>query len=381
MKLSSQERDSLISFRRHLHQHPKASGEERQTRDAIKKWLNQRTQFNLMEVGKNGLLLKGPDAPSGKKILVRVDIDALPITEKNEHLEYRSQNDGEAHLCGHDGHTAIGCGLALLLEKSTNSVAADIIFQPAEETGRGAQTVLDDPGFNVSDYNYSVALHNLPGYKKNSVVLRHDFFTAAVDSLIFKFTGSTSHAAEPEFGKNPSQAIAHLILECPNIVEEFKKRGFTVITPIYTRIGKKAYGTSPGYGESHFTLRAGKNKLLDDISETVKGAANKQAEKFNLKLAVESTESFRAVKNSSLVVDTIEKTAKEKQLEVVFRDKPFSWGEDFGRFTEKIPGAMFGLGSGEKHPVLHSENYDFPDELIQTGAELFYSIINNLENV
>jgi len=164
-------------------------------------------------------------------------------------------------------------------------------------------------------------------------------------------------------------------------MKDYKERGFSVITPIFSRIGKKAYGTSPGYGETHFTLRAGKNKLLDKISDSLKQSADALAKEYELDLSTDSTESFRAVKNNEHVVNLTEKAAQEKELKVVYRDELFSWGEDFGRFTEKIPGAMFGLGSGKDHPVLHSENYDFPDELIATGSELFYSVIKKLADV
>jgi amidohydrolase len=381
LSLSRQEINELILFRQHLHQHPKISGEEAWTRNEIRAWLKSRTSFKMKTVGKNGLLLKGKSSDSSKKILVRVDIDALPITEKNDHILYRSEEVGAAHLCGHDGHATIGCGLALLMNKESENTPADIIFQPAEETGQGAQWVLNDPEFNIDDYSYSISIHNLPGYDKNTVVLRKEFFTAAVDSLIFRFTGSTSHAAEPQFGRNPAEAIARLILESQQIMKDYKERGFSVITPIFSRIGKKAYGTSPGYGETHFTLRAGKNKLLDKISDSLKQSAGALAKEYELDLSTDSTESFRAVKNNEHVVNLTEKAAQEKELKVVYRDELFSWGEDFGRFTEKIPGAMFGLGSGKDHPVLHSENYDFPDELIATGSELFYSVIKKLADV
>lgn len=368
----------LIKIRRYLHQHPELGGEETNTQQYIS---HQLTELGLtpQEIGGTGVIATIGNGTLN--IMVRVDIDALPIQEINT-FEYRSLNSGVSHKCGHDGHTSIGIGLAeQFVTKPIEGTTLHILFQPSEENGMGAKKVMGDPLFKSMKIDYVIALHNVPGYEQNTIVVKKHSFTPAVQSLKLDFQGKTSHAAEPENGFNPHEAIAELILKA----REFENRDrnsdhFLLFSPIYTRIGEKNYGIAPGDGEIHFTIRSWQQNVLENKTDEFLTLAQQTAAKYNLLLTHDIFEKFHANKNAPEVVNAIITAAKDLNLTIEHKTHPFSWGEDFGLFTQHIPGAMFGLGSGKESPALHNPDYDFPDEIISTGIQLFYQTISKLKH-
>jgi amidohydrolase len=370
--------DDLTSFRRLLHANPELSGEEKETQKRIMSFLNEYGIDNGKEVGKYGLLYPFHFG-EGPHLLIRVDIDALPIQEINS-FEHKSIIEGVSHKCGHDGHTTIGIGLALKFKQNPlDAGKVTILFQPAEEIGEGAQGILGDSTFKCKDYDYAVALHNIPGQEMHSILWKKDNFTPAVKSLIIRLQGKTSHAAEPLKGFNPSYAISEIIqtaLEQEETDEEHKD--YNLITPVFAEIGSKDYGISAGYGEIHFTIRSWRQERLESTTEAFLSAVNSIAKKHHLTIETEFLAEFASNQNDHFVVDQIIKSGEVLGLNVVSKKEPFPWGEDFGLFTQKIPGAMFGLGSGINTPALHNPDYDYPDEITETGVNLFYEIAKNI---
>lgn len=374
--------NALILLRKELHQHPEVSGEEIQTAKRVLSFLeNYPPDEVITEIGKTGVAAIYKGKKTGKTILFRCELDALPIEEINI-FEHRSLSKGVSHKCGHDGHIAILCGLAIELhQKRPVSGNVILLFQPAEEDGTGAQKVFLDPKFAVLQPDYVFSLHNLPGYEMHQIVVKNNTFTCAVNSIIIKLKGKTSHAGEPEKGINPALAIATIITEFNAIIQaDIAKENFCLITPIYTKMGKKAYGVSAGAGEVHFTVRSDSNSQMRKIEGTLENVAQAIANKYNLSCKIKWTQGFQANENNKMAVDAIKKAAKINNFALLEKDKPFTWGEDFGLFTQQYPGAMFGLGSGINTPALHNPDYDFPDEIIATGVAIFYQISKEITN-
>ena len=370
--------DKFKSFRRELHAHPELSGEEFDTQKRIKSFLGALGATCAKSVGKTGLLYSFAFG-DGPHVLVRVDCDALPIQEINE-FEHKSTTPGVSHKCGHDGHTAIGaCLIYKMLENPPSGGSVDVLFQPAEEIGEGARAVLADSEFDVSKYDYTIALHNIPGKPMHQVIWKKDGFTTAVQSLVLRLNGKTSHAAEPLKGINPANAISEIIHMAKTIeVTDEKHKDYALITPVYATLGSVNYGISAGYGEVHFTIRSWEQEKMNRVTEVFSNMVSTIAEANQLQLEKEIVAVFAANQNDHFLVDQVIKSAKQLDLEVTERQHPFPWGEDFGLFTQTIPGAMFGLGSGDSTPALHNPDYDFPDEIIETGANLFYETVNNI---
>lgn len=369
---------TLQDFRQELHANPELGGQEYETKKRIQRILSEAGINDPMEVAETGLIYKF-EFGEGPTLMVRVDIDALPIQEVND-FDHKSTVEEVSHKCGHDGHTTIGVALALKLkEKPLNAGTIYLLFQPSEENGEGARSIKADSKFQELNIDYVVALHNIPGYPMHQIIWKHENFTPAVQSLIICLKGKTSHAAEPLKGINPAMAIAELVQWANQTeVTDESDPDYHLITPVYSTLGSKDYGISAGYGELHYTLRSWKQKRMLEVTESVRKKANEIAKAYELDIEMDTTAVFESNRNHEDVVNSIVKAAKDLNLDQTEKQTPFPWGEDFGLFTQSTPGAMFGLGSGEDTPALHNPDYDFPDVIIETGAMMFYAIAQNL---
>ncbi len=368
--------DELIQLRKHIHANPELSEKEAETAKLIKSYLEKCSPSELItDVGGHGVIAIFDSGIEGISILFRADTDALPIQETND-FDYQSKVKGVSHKCGHDGHTCSLLGFAKMLSKQPPKKGKVILlFQPAEEEGKGAKTVLDDEKFKSITPDYVFAFHNLPGYQLNEVVIKNGSFTSAVKSIIIKFNGKTSHAAEPENGINPALPIAEILRECDALSNNQPEReDFTLITPIHINMGEIAYGISAGYGELRLTIRTWNEQQMKELSSKLIDLIKTTSEKYNIDLDYSWTHEFSANENDNNAVKIITASAKKLSLHITERDYPFKWGEDFGLFTQKFKGAMFGIGSGEKCPALHNPDYDFPDEILPNAIQLFHQI-------
>ncbi|CAM3901078.1 MULTISPECIES: amidohydrolase [Flavobacterium] len=370
----------LIQFRQELHQHPEVSGEEKETAKRVLAFLSNYPPSEIItNLGGEGILALYRGKQEGKSILFRCELDALPIQEINT-FDYKSSYEGVSHKCGHDGHMAILCGMAKTLhENPLEKGTVMLLFQPAEEDGNGAKRVLNDLKFNTIKPDFAFALHNLPGYKKHQIVVKEATFTCAVNSMIIQLEGKTAHAGEPENGTNPALAIAEITqVFNAKINTDVASNQYCLITPIHITMGEKAYGVSAGYGEVHFTVRSNSNAQMRIIESNLEENVAEIASKFNLKVKIDWTQSFQANENNIEAVDFIKKAALKKEYAILEKELPFTFGEDFGLFTQHFKGAMLGLGSGENTPSLHNPDYDFPDEIIATGVTLFHQITKEI---
>lgn len=373
---------SLIRFRKELHKNPELSGKEIETAKRIVSFLDQYPPDELQtNVGGTGIIAVYKGAEEGKSILFRCELDALPIKETNS-FEHKSIKNTISHKCGHDGHMAILCGLAgELHHQRPEKGKVILLFQPAEENGSGAEKVANDDNFNNYKPDFVFALHNLPGFNKNQIVVKNGTFSCAVKSMIIRLKGKIAHAAEPENGINPALAIASIIQEFEAKNQSDKtKDNFTIITPVYSSFGQKSYGVSAGKGEVHFTIRCQTNEEMERLSNELQKVTEEIAKKHQLKLKIKWTESFQANENNADANNFIKNSSKILGLNVFEKDTPFSWGEDFGLFTQLYNGAMFGLGAGKEMPALHHSDYDFPDEIISTGVKLFHQISKEINH-
>jgi len=377
-----QRREALILLRKELHRNPEISDKESKTAKRIVAFLEKKLPDEIItEIGGAGIAAVYKSKKAGKTVLFRCELDALPIEEINT-FEHRSLVKGVSHKCGHDGHMAILCGLADELHHNKPETGTVILlFQPAEEDGSGAQKVFSDPKFALLKPDYVFALHNLPGFPINQIVLKNDTFTCAVNSIIIKLNGVTAHAGEPQKGINPALAIAAIINQFDTVIQsDISKEDYCLITPIYTEMGKKAYGVSAGSGEVHFTVRSSSNSKMKKVETKLEKLAQTIAKEYQLEYNITWTESFQANENNKEAADLIRNAAKINDFELFEKETPFTWGEDFGLFTQQYPGAMFGLGSGINTPALHNPDYDFPDDIICTGISVFHKISKQITN-
>lgn len=372
----------IIALRHKLHQHPEISNQEIQTARMIEDFIKPFNPDEIIHVASHGRIFVFRGNQDGKTVLIRADLDALPIQEQNN-IPYRSQNQGVAHLCGHDGHMAIVAGLAQrLANKRPRKGKVLLLFQPAEEVEQGARDVVEDPAFQPLSPDFVFALHNIPGVEKGKVLLKKGSFAAASKGMTCKLTGKTAHAGEPEQGINPDKALAeiisrfHQLMDHPTIFQEM-----TLLTIIHILLGEISFGTSPGYAELRATLRAFQNRDMEQLTHEVEKIIRKAAQKYHLKTNISYSEDFPAVVNNNPCVELLEQVSGDLGISREFLTQPFRWSEDFAYFTKKYPGALFGLGSGIDQPQLHHPDFDFPDDILETGINIFYGIVQKINGL
>lgn len=372
--------DHLVQLRQELHRHPERSGEERETAQRIAAFLRKHAPSDLLTgLGGEGVAAIYQFAEAGPTVMIRAELDALPIMEVNT-FAHRSAQPGVSHKCGHDGHMTIVAGLAPWLQAAPlGRGRVVLLFQPAEETGQGAAALLEDERFATIAPDYIFALHNIPGYPLHHIIWVEQQFTATVQSLAIELQGLTSHAAEPERGRNPALALADLLQRAQALVEADKQRtDFALLTPVHARLGQRDYGISAGEAELHFTLRCWTETRMREVASALELALRETCLRYGLQYNRQWLEYFPSVVNDETSNQLIREATGSLGFTAVQQLHPFKFGEDFGWFTRRYRGAMFGLGAGLDSPALHHPDYDFPDELIPTGLALFQFIIQRI---
>lgn len=370
----------LIDFRHQLHHFPELSGHENITSKAIADFVAPTKPSEVIDgLGGNGIAFLYNTNSPGPTVLLRADMDALPIQESNS-FSHKSMVQGVAHLCGHDGHSTILAGVAHSLNQvSFSKGKLVLLFQPAEETGQGAAAVIADPKFGSIKPDYAFALHNLPGYKKGGIFLRNSTFASASTGLIANIKGLSSHAAHPEDGNNPDKALAKMILGLNGITDKKDVfNDFALLTVIHAKLGEVAFGTTPGNATLMATLRTYLDSDMGTLKKMVESHISAVCNEHKLKQSVAYVEEFPATINNESCVNLIKIAATELELNYQFLESPFRWSEDFGHFTQICNAALFGVGSGVNHPKLHNEDYDFPDDIIEPSIAIFIRIVEKL---
>jgi len=372
--------DELVKLRRLLHSQPELSGKEERTAHQILTFLEEYSPDRLVtEIGGFGLAAIYNGKAPGPRILIRCELDALPIPETIK-LPYESGSPGIAHKCGHDGHMAIIAGVAMQLYKHPPAKGSTVLlFQPSEETGEGAELVLGDQKFKEIEPDYVFALHNLPGFKMGRVILSDGLFASASSGLAVYLQGDTSHAAEPNSGRSPALAVAQLIQAISCVPQFYTALHETAqATIIHAELGEIAFGTSPGRASVMATLRSHSEKTMDLLVEKSTEFAKRIAATYDLEVEVDLMQPFPPTVNDSEATEIIRQSAHGLDMETEVLAVPFGWSEDFGHFTSRYKGALFGLGAGESQPALHHPEYDFPEDLIEPGVKLFIKVIRSL---
>jgi len=375
----------VVQFRRQLHARPELSEEESETARAIAERLvpcNPSRIIDGLGVMGTGLCAVFDSGTPGPAILLRAELDALPIAESND-FAHRSTRAGLSHKCGHDGHMATLVAVADELgAKPIDRGRVCLLFQPAEETGTGARAVLADARFaELPPPDAVYAFHNVPKYPLGKVLVREGVFAQGSVGFVVRFGGRTSHSSYPEHGINPAAAMASLVTQVNSYAESLSSEVSAPVlgTVSYAQLGHaengRNFGITPGDATVMGVLRAQQGPDLKRLRERLIADVEGLADDQGLTRDVSWHEEFAPTASAPACARLVADAAGDAGLEVEWLAEPFRWSEDFGYFTDAFPGAFFGLGSGVDQPQLHDDGYDYPDELIATGARLYRAII------
>lgn len=372
--------EKLVGLRKELHQYPELSGFEIETSKRIIQFLKLNNPTKIIDsIGGSGLAAIYDFGESGKTITIRCELDALPIQEINQ-FSHRSTTNGVSHKCGHDGHIAILSGVSSWLKNQKfQKGKVVLLFQPAEENGDGAYKMLNDERFIDLKTDYFFSLHNLPKEPMHSIVMNDTGFSAEVQSFSILLNGKESHAAEPENGINPAMAMAKIINELSATeIADTSRNDFTIMTPVHFLMGQKSYGISPALAELHYTLRTWTNAKMIELQQKIEDVVATVSKDYDLEYKINWFEYFPATVNYPETNEYVYEAIKRNDFQLVKKSNPMKFGEDFGWYSKTYKTTMFGLGAGLDTPALHNADYDFPDEIIETGVKMFTSIISGI---
>lgn len=350
---------AITELRRKLADCAEISGQEVNTRRLLIEFLQEHTSLEIYPCGSGFYAAHRESAAVKPAIALRADYDALAMPDGSP-----------KHLCGHDGHAAALCGAALYAEGRIFGRNIFFLFQPAEETGYGAPGCCDL--FDLEHINEIYGLHNLPGFPLGQVITRPGTFACASRGLTLKFHGKPTHAAYPENGISPAGAMGELLNMLPSISDADYFSGMTLCTVIGMHMGEKAFGAAAADAEVWLTLRAEHDTDLLQLFEGILQLSEGLADKYTLNFSYSEQDVFPSTENHP--------SCAQKILDIcdgILLETPMRWSEDFGHYLKRVPGAFFGIGAGDDHPPLHTENYEYPDELLPYAIKAFAALMEN----
>lgn len=350
---------SIKTLRQRLHDCAELSGQEVKTKQLLMDFLRAHTSCTLHPCGDGFYAAHRETAATKPAIALRADYDALAMPDGSA-----------AHLCGHDGHAAALCGAALMAEGQQLGRNVYFLFQPAEETGAGAEPCCTL--FDVEQVDEIYGAHNLPGFPLGQAVTREGTFACASRGVTLRFVGKPTHAAYPENGISPALAVGKLLCAVPALSDPARYSGMTLCTVIGVNMGEKAFGAAAERAEVWLTLRGEHDKDLNKLFDDVIAFARAEAAEHGLGFAYEVQDVFPATENDPHCARKLLELSGGGVL-----DMPMRWSEDFGHYLNKKKGAFFGIGAGENHPPLHTEHYEYPDGLLQPAMDVFWKIMNS----
>jgi amidohydrolase len=377
--------DEMVEIRRHLHRNPELSYQEFKTTDFIIEKLNELgiPVDRPLETGCVGVLEGGKQ--SDRVIALRADIDALPIFEEGDHKkEFISQNEGVAHCCGHDAHTANLLGVANILNELKEEIegTALLIFQPGEEKLPGGGRLLCETGY-LQDKGVDViyGLHTNPYSRPGEIALRKGPLMARPDEFKIEIIGKGGHAAAPHLAVDPVVMAAQVVCQLQTIVS----RNVDPTEPAVVTVGKIAGGSAhniiPGKVEILGTVRTFNKETADMIKNRIEKIVKSVTEASGGSYRFEFDYGYPAVINTDWATDVVIDSASQLlgKENVVLMDDPIMAGEDFAFYQQKFPGVFFFLGSGSEQTgsgySWHHPKYNVDEESFKTGAALMASLV------
>jgi amidohydrolase len=367
--------EEMITLRREFHQYPELGMKEIRTAEKITAYLKNlglEPKTGIAETGISAVIEgKGP----GKTLMLRADMDALPIQEKTD-VAYRSLNDGIMHACAHDGHMAILLAVAKYLNNHRNDFSGRIklVFQPGEEGLAGAYFMINDGVLENPSVDAAIGLHlfttipmGLIGIKEGPVMSGADFY-----SLTIK--GKSGHGAHPDTGIDAILIAGAVITSLQSIVS----REIAAQSPAVVHIGKIEGGTANNIIADQVTLSGGvrtfdeqlRNHIQTRMDDILKGIITA----FRGDYTFDFIRGYPVLKNETNMTRLVREMAVSVVGEEnVIEPQPMMGSEDMAFFLEKVPGCFFFVGAGvEKKGISrahHNEFFDFDEDALAIGAE------------
>lgn len=354
-----------IAIRHRLHQIPELMYEEKQTGDLICSILKGYGYEVQRGVGRTGIVALLDSGKPGKTIAFRADIDALPIAEETG-LSYQSKHPGTMHACGHDGHTATLLLVARILQQTQSQLQGKIklIFQPAEEGGKGSSAMIQDGVLESPHVDAIFGYHNWPGLSLNALATRSGCILAGNGSFEITIPGKRAHLAKPKDAINPVTIGAQMIQKLENLPSSL-----VTLNVLSFNSGQEDWkkGTSE-QAELIGCYFIDGRESLDAFKQKVQAIVGSLG-------SVVFHEFHAPTLNSPKETELVFAAAEKMGIQEIHKlDTCKMAAEDFSEYLKHVPGCYFLIGAGESKPFVHTSAYDFPDEILAPTARLMVQI-------
>lgn len=369
----------MVAWRHDIHKHPEFGFEEDRTSELVAKELEALGIEVETGIGKTGVVGKLTKGQSNRAIGLRADMDCLLIQEINT-FEHRSVHAGKMHACGHDGHTAILLGAAAYLAKSDEfDGTVCFFFQPAEEHGAGAQSMIDDGLFERYPVDSIYALHNMPGIPVGKFAVRSGAIMSSEDNFEIVITGKGVHASMPHQGIDPVVISAQIVLALQTIVSRNSNPtevAVLSVTDIITDGTRNVVPNSVTIRGDVRTFDKEIQKMVEErMRQIVKGICESHGAQHSVSYTHDFIPTINAVRETNTAIEAAQKSLGEEN--VITNIQPATTSEDCARMLDRRPGcyALIGNGDGPGGCGLHNPNYDFNDDILKVGAAFFVEVV------
>jgi hippurate hydrolase len=370
--------DQMRLWRHQLHQQPEMGFDEAATSKFV---VGKLREFGFSEIfegiGKTGVVASLRKGSSARSIALRADMDALKIHE-HTNLEYASTRPGIMHACGHDGHVAMLLGAAqeLALGGAPFDGCVHFIFQPAEEWGRGALSMMEEGVLTRFPVEEIYGLHNLPGLPLGTFATRAGAIMAAEDIFEIEINGQGGHAARPHHGREALVASCALVMNLQSIVSrriDPAEPAVVSVTEFHTDGTRNAL---PGKCKISGDARSFSPKVSSEIERQIRLISEGTAASYGCEATVEYRREFvPLINDENCVAHALEAATHVFEQDKIIQDcNPLTASEDFAQFLREVPGCFAFLGNGDTAP-LHNAHYDFNDDALPLGAQFFVEIV------
>ncbi|MBP7999420.1 MAG: amidohydrolase [Chloroflexi bacterium] len=378
--------DELVRVRRDLHQYPELGFQEHRTSNLVAETLQQlgyEVQRGIAQTGVIGLLEGNQPGPT---IMLRFDMDALPIQEQSQ-VSYASKTSGVMHACGHDGHVSMGLGLARILAKYQNQLTGTVklVFQPAEEGLGGAFAMIADGVLEDPRPDVVFAMHLWTGVPYGQVRTAVGPTMAASSVFTLTVQGKGGHGAAPHESIDPILAAAHIVTALQSIVSRNVDPQESVVVTVGQMTAGTTFNVIPDHAVLKGTVRSYNNEIHHIIYRRILEMARNMSTAFRCSASMETVAIVPAVVNSPEPTDVVNTAARR----IVGRENLVHGremaSEDMGYVLEEIPGCYFFIGARNEEKGLmfphHHPQFDFDERAMINGvATMAYAAAHYLMN-
>jgi len=377
--IMEKEKSEVIRLRRELHKRAELSGKEYKTAEFVEEYLHALGLATKRSY--NTGVVSFLDAKKDKTVLLRADMDALPVTEIKD-KDYKSETEGVMHACGHDAHMAVLLCTAKVLVENLNRLNVNVlfVFQPAEETDGGAKQMIDEgilDGYNVVE---ATGLHVMTDVAVGKIMIKAGSLMASPDDFAIKIIGQGGHGSMPEKCKDPIPVAAGIVDKLNAITKTTIVEGEKQIVQVCMFNAGTSYNVIPDFVEIKGTTRCFVDSVRYEIPKRMEAIVKAACEKSGLKYEFSFNYQYPPLINDAFVADKMQQAVTAYMGDIVVNWKePNMGGEDFAYFAEKIPSNYFYLGirneeKGITKP-LHSSEFEIDEDALIVGVGAYISYI------